>query len=83
MVDSSFYGIKIPNARLDQQILNPPSASDQMVLFNFQHGVTFQVPGEINHKNCLQPYFTTAQQTQEQTRGLKGVILHLFIKNGN
>ena len=42
MVDSSFYDIKIPNARLDQQILNPPSASDQMVLFNFQHGVTFQ-----------------------------------------
>ena len=79
MVDSSFYGIKIPNARLDQQILNPPSASDQVVLFNIQHGVTFQVPGEINHKNCLQPYFTTAQQT----RGLKGVILHLFIKNGN
>ena len=35
MVDSSFYGIKIPNARLDQQILNPPSASDQMVEFNF------------------------------------------------
>ena len=75
MVDSSFYGIKIPNARLDQQILNPPSASDQMVLFNIQHGVTFQarkrfqVPGEINHKNCLQPYFTTAQQDVSTTSG--------------